>query len=137
MTMTPEERTSLLEQARLAAKQAYAPYSQFTVGAAILGSDGKVFTGFNIENASYGLTLCAERVAAARALAEGCRLWVGLAVVSPTAVAPCGSCRQFLAEFGMTLEIWIGALDPHQNVRVTHLSQLLPDAMSLDTKNDA
>lgn len=120
----------LLEEARLASTLAYAPYSKFTVGAAILGKNGKVYRGFNVENASYGLTLCAERTAVVHALADRCREWEMIAVVSPSSVSPCGSCRQFLAEFDGQLPVWIGALDASLPLRMFTLAQLLPDAMN-------
>jgi cytidine deaminase len=83
--------------------RAHAPYSQFRVGAALLASDGRVFTGCNVENLSYGLTMCAERVAIGAAIAAGASQFEAVAVVADTGVpiSPCGACRQVLAEFGV------------------------------------
>ena len=94
--------TSLVTAARAAAARAYAPYSKYRVGAALLAADGTVFTGCNVENASYGLTNCAERTALFKAVSEGRRRFRALAIVGGTARAPalpCGACRQALAEF--------------------------------------
>lgn len=92
----------LLEMARKAAERAYAPYSRFRVGAALLCNDGSIVTGINIENRSYGLTVCAERVAIFSALAQGKHEFTALAVVcldSDYPVSPCGACRQVISEF--------------------------------------
>jgi cytidine deaminase len=98
--MNPED---LIRAAWEAREHAYAPYSEFFVGAALLAEDGKVFTGCNIENISFGLTICAERVAIGTAVAAGARAFVGTAVVADMAVpiSPCGACRQVMAEFGI------------------------------------
>ena len=97
-----QDWTSLVTAARAAAARAYAPYSKYRVGAALLAADGTVFTGCNVENASYGLTNCAERTALFKAVSEGRRRFRALAIVGGTARAPalpCGACRQALAEF--------------------------------------
>jgi cytidine deaminase len=99
--VTDEE---LMEHARQAIKTAYAPYSQFYVGAAVLTKDGSIFAGGNVENASYGLTVCAERVAVFKAVSEGHKRITAIAVTSSAedkqGTGPCGACRQVLREFG-------------------------------------
>ncbi len=96
------DRQALIEQAREAMRHAHVPYSRFPVGAALLTEDGRVFTGCNIENASYPLTMCAERVAIGKAVSEGIQRFVAVAIVAEKAApcTPCGACRQVLAEFG-------------------------------------
>lgn len=93
----------LVEAAWRAREHAYAPYSEFAVGAALLADDGRVFVGCNVENLSYGLTRCAEQVAVGAAVAAGARKFLGVAVVADSRVpiSPCGACRQVLAEFGV------------------------------------
>ena len=92
---------ALVQAAWMAREHAYAPYSDFAVGAALLAADGRIFTGCNVENLSYGLTICAERVAIGTAVAAGVRRFLAMAVVADTAVpvSPCGACRQVMAEF--------------------------------------
>lgn len=94
---------SLIDAAWQVRDLAHAPYSNFLVGAAVLADDGRVFTGCNVENLSFGLTMCAERVAIASAVAAGARRFARIVVVADTAepVSPCGACRQVMAEFGM------------------------------------
>ncbi len=118
----------LIRQATEARTRAYVPYSGFQVGAALLGASGKVYTGCNVENASYGLTLCAERTAAVKAVSEGEREFVALAVVTDKGVLPCGACRQFLAEFGQDLRVLVA--DTAGMCREYRLSDLLPDAFA-------
>jgi cytidine deaminase len=102
----------LLQMARKARLNAFAAYSHFLVGAAMLSEDGRVFTGCNVENATYGLTVCAERVALFKAISEGARKFTKIAVVADTEdpTPPCGACRQLLWEFGGDLEIILGNL---------------------------
>jgi cytidine deaminase len=102
----------LLKQAREVRLNACAAFSHFQVGAALLSEDGRVFTGCNVENATYGLTVCAERVALFKAISEGARKFTKIAVVADTndPTPPCGACRQLLWEFGGDLEIILGNL---------------------------
>lgn len=127
--MTDEE---LLRAAANARRNAHVPYSRFAVGAAALAGSGKVYTGVNIENASYGLTVCAERVAVWKAVSEGEREIVALAVVTANSVTPCGACRQVLAEFAPKIGGLEGlrmiVADAQGHFRVYTLHDLLPEA---------
>jgi cytidine deaminase len=116
----------LIEIARQARDRAYAPYSNFAVGAALLGADGRVFTGCNVENLSYGLTICAERSALFSAVAQDCRNFQMITVVADTdeAISPCGACRQVLAEFCPDLKIITATLSG--KLFQASLSDLLP-----------
>jgi cytidine deaminase len=126
--MTGTERQTLIDAACRAREQAYAPYSHFRVGAALLATDGRVFTGVNVENASYGLTVCAERNAAGRMVGEGARHIAAVAVCTDNGVTPCGACRQVLAEFAPTDgEMILILIDGRGTVRDTTLAALLPD----------
>lgn len=117
----------LVRAATLAQAGAYAPYSGYPVGAAVLAEDGRVFTGCNVENAAYGDTVCAERVAVWSAVAAGARRLVAIAVVTPSGGTPCGACRQVLAEFGGP-ELIIGVAAPDQAPTCYALGELLPHA---------
>ena len=105
MVMNDSERDELIQSALEAQKRAFCPYSNFPVGAALRTANGRIYQGVNVENASYGLTICAERVAASAAVANGEREFTAIAVVSRGGVSPCGACRQFLAEFNPNLPI--------------------------------
>jgi cytidine deaminase len=127
----PQQFRKLLAAAKAAQRNAYAPYSKFRVGAALLTKSGKVYTGVNVENASYGLTICAERVAITKAVSEGERKFQAIAVVAPSkALSPCGACRQVLAEFGEMVVICADARNPRR-FRLHLLSELLPHAFKL------
>ena len=116
-----------LPKAREVRDEAYAPYSGFRVGAALLVEGGEVFCGANVENASYGLAICAERSAATAAVSHGRRGFKAIAIVGADGVgtAPCGTCRQFLSEFNAQLPVVYATSDGYT---VTAVDQLLPDA---------
>lgn len=124
--------SDLVARAREAMRHAYAPYSEFRVGAAIEAADGRVFAGCNVESASYGLTICAERMALGAAVVAGARDLRRIAVtteVEPPA-APCGACRQLLAEFGLDLEVVAAGPTTERRWR---LAALLPDAFTKES----
>ena len=119
-------RQNLMDQARRAREHAYAPYSNFKVGAAVLTAAGEIFSGGNIENASLGATICAERVAIFAAVAAGCRNLTALAVIAdtPDPVAPCGLCRQVLSEFNPDCRVLMA--NTAGRWRLANLKELLP-----------
>jgi len=116
----------LVAVAREARERAVAPFSNFKVGAALVAKGGRVYGGCNVENASYGLTVCAERVALLKALSEGERVFEMIAVVADTAdpTPPCGACRQILWEFGGDLEVFLANLTEHKGT--FKMKDLLP-----------
>jgi len=118
----------LVAQAIQARERAYAPYSRYPVGAALLGKSGRVYTGCNVENAVYPLCTCAERAAIVKAVSEGEREFVALAVATQNGGAPCGSCRQTLREFGEDIVVLIA--DERGDYRKTTVADLLPDSFS-------
>jgi cytidine deaminase len=116
----------LIREAQEARRNAYVPYSKYRVGAALRTKNGRVFTGANVENASYGLSMCAERVAAFKAAEAGEREFDTIAVATENGVAPCGACRQVLSEFGPDMRVIM--VDAKGNRRDFRLSELLPSA---------
>ncbi|MER3402225.1 MAG: cytidine deaminase [Armatimonadota bacterium] len=128
----PPEAQQMIQRARAVRRCAYAPYSGYAVGACVQTPDDQLFTGCNVENASYGLSICAERTALFRAIAEGAQLITAVAVVTPDGGTPCGACRQVLAEFATNPEtclIWVAT--PDHIVGVYRLAELLPYAFQL------
>jgi len=132
--MNDPEVGKLIEAAAAASGRAHCPYSKLSVGAALRAADGRVFTGCNVENASYGLTICAERNAVFRAVSEGCRDFSAIAIVAgaDTAPYPCGACRQVLAEFCETsLPVYVATSARPQQFESSTLGELLPRTFKL------
>lgn len=126
MILTQFQQQSLVAAAAAARQAAYAPYSHYHVGAALLTSSGEIVVGTNVENASYGLTICAERAAVFSAVAQGQHQFTALALVTADGGAPCGACRQVLAEFCRDLPIFIARSDNFSSIQQVSLSALLP-----------
>jgi cytidine deaminase len=133
---SPSESMSDGELVALAAKareEAYAPYSRFPVGAALLGRSGRVYTGCNVENAAYPLATCAERTALTKAVSEGERSFEAIAVVTETGATPCGACRQILREFaGPEGDLRVLVADTEGHVRIFTIDELLPAGFTPD-----
>ncbi len=127
LRIEPSRLAQLERRAREAAEHSYSPYSRFKVGAAVMTEDGSIFSGCNVENASFGLTLCAERNAIGQAVAAGQRQIVAMAIYTPTnePTAPCGACRQVIREFGPGARV-ICICDSVQRLTAT-LDRLLPE----------
>jgi len=136
MKLTDELRNSLLETSREVRRYAYVPYSNYHVGAALLTSSGKIYDGVNIENVSYGATVCAERVVTFKAVSEGEREFAALAVATATGGFPCGLCRQVLAEFGPDMII-LATNEDGSRVEEALLSDLLPGAFTPTVLSEA
>jgi len=128
------EWIALRDAARKVREKAWAPYSKYHVGAAVLTGSGEIFTGCNVENASYGLTICAERVAVCSAVAHGHRDFRAICISLTGVPVPCGACRQFLMEFSPQLPVILDNLDSagDNHPEVVLLSELLPRAFRLD-----
>ena len=128
----PVDHAALIEAARVVCQAAYAPYSKFAVGAAVLAG-GQIYSACNVENASYGLSMCAERAAVFAAVAAGAQAIEGVAIYTPTLLpaAPCGACRQVLHEFADDLEIVIACRA--EEITSYRLRDLLPQAFRLPT----
>ncbi len=116
----------LIDQALLARTRAYAPYSHYPVGAAVLAEDGTVWLGCNVENAAYPACICAERVALTGAVAHGQRTFTAIAIATKDGGSPCGICRQVMAELGPQMTVYIS--DELGNFRTTTVADLLPDS---------
>ena len=129
--MVSSSERRLITEARAARRRAFAPYSKFRVGSALLASSGRIYHGCNVENASYGLTVCAERVAFFNAVAAGERRFKTIAIVSDGAATPCGACRQVMAEFAPELKILVADAKQRGSVKTFLLDELLPSRFSL------
>lgn len=125
---TEIEIKELIRKATRARESAYAPYSGYKVGAALLTSSGNIYTGCNVENAVYPLSICAERTAVFKAVSNGETGFSAVAVVTDNGGTPCGSCRQVLREFGKEILVYVGDLE--ENYRKYVLDELLPESFS-------
>lgn len=130
--LTEKARQEIVQQAIDVRHSAYAPYSKYKVGAAILSKSGKIFTGVNVENAAFPVTMCADRAAVFKAISEGERNFLAIAIVTDDGGAPCGSCRQVLSEFGLEIRVLLvngdGKVVDDQSV-----GDLLPGAFTSDS----
>ena len=124
---TADQQAELVQRAVAAMDWAYAPYSKFPVGAALLAASGRIYDGVNVENAAYPAGVCAERTAVCKAVSEGEREFVAVAVATRGAGAPCGVCRQVLAEFGYNMTVILADTDGSVRLMTT-LAALLPEA---------
>lgn len=131
MTLTTAQKTDLVRQALEARRHAYAPYSRYAVGAALLAESGKVYTGANVENAAYPTSMCAERSAVFHAVSQGERRFRAIAVVTANGGSPCGACRQVLAEFGLETAVLV-ADGEGRILRECTVADLLPDSFGPD-----
>lgn len=127
MNLNDEMRRSLVEAARQVRRWAYAPYSNYPVGAALLTASGKIYDGVNVESAAYPTTMCAERVAIFKAVSEGERDFIALAVVTNNGGDPCGACRQVMAEFSLDMLVIVADKDG-RIISETPVADLLPGA---------
>jgi len=131
MSLTPEQREELISRALAARERAYAPYSHYHVGAAVLTETGAMVSGCNIENAVYPLGLCAERVAIFKAISEGAQQILAVAVATRNGGSPCGACRQVMREFAES-DLPVLIVDEQGETRETTLGHLLPESFSKD-----
>ena len=129
MTLTTQDKRSLIDLANTARQRAYAPYSKYPVGAALRTKSGRVFTGVNVENAAYPHTMCAERVAIFKAVSEGEKEFDVISVVTDNGGSPCGGCRQVLAEFGLDTLVLI-ANGKGELLKEMTVKELLPEAFT-------
>jgi cytidine deaminase len=131
MSLTKQEKQALIDLANTARPRAYAPYSNYPVGAVLRTKTGRLYTGVNVENAAYPQTMCAERIAIFKAISEGEKEFEVIAVVTDNGGSPCGGCRQVMAEFGLDT-IVIFADGTGKLVKETTVRELLPEAFTPD-----
>ncbi len=129
MALTKQEKQALIDLANTARQRAYAPYSNYPVGSSLRTKTGRVFTGVNVENASYPQTMCAERVAIFKAVSEGEKEFEVITVVTNNGGSPCGGCRQVMAEFGLDTIVLLADANG-KLVKQTTVRELLPDAFT-------
>ena len=129
MTLTNEERQTLIDLGNTARQRAYAPYSNYPVGAALRTKTGRIYTGVNVENAAYPQTMCAERVAMFKAISDGEREFEVISVVTDNGGSPCGGCRQVMAEFALDM-IVLMADGNGKLIKETTVKELLPEAFT-------
>lgn len=126
--ITKKDQEKLYKYAVKAAEYSYSPYSKYPVGAAVLTESGKIFMGTNIENASFGLTICAERIAIGNAIANGHKNFLAIAIYAKKGqVTPCGACRQFILEFGKTIDV---VYKKDKVLVAEEISKLIPDGFT-------
>lgn len=131
MSLTEQEKQSIIDLANTARQRAYVPYSRYAVGAALRTKGGRTFTGVNVENAAYPQTMCAERVAIFKAVSEGEKEFEVISVVTDNGGSPCGGCRQVMAEFGLDTVVLM-ADGSGKLVKETTVKELLPEAFTPD-----
>ena len=131
MTLTNEERQALIDLGNTARQRAYAPYSNYPVGAALRTKTGRIYTGVNVENAAYPQTMCAERVAIFKAISDGEREFEVISVVTDNGGSPCGGCRQVMAEFALDMVVLM-ADGNGKLIKETTVKELLPEAFTPD-----
>jgi cytidine deaminase len=129
MTLSNQEKQSLIDIANTARQHAYAPYSNYPVGAALRTKTGRIFTGVNVENAAYPQTMCAERVAVFKAVSEGEKEFEVISVVTNNGGSPCGGCRQVLAEFGLDTIVLMADRNG-KLLKEASVKELLPEAFT-------
>jgi cytidine deaminase len=131
MSLTKQDKQSLVDLANIARQRAYAPYSHYPVGASLRTKTGRIYTGVNVENAAYPQTMCAERVAIFKAVSEGEKEFEVITVVTDNGGSPCGGCRQVMAEFGLDT-IVLMADGSGRIIKETTVKELLPEAFTPD-----